>query len=356
MTDTEFMAQAIALAKKGLGRTAPNPPVGAIIVKDGRVIGEGYHQKAGTPHAEIVALTSCTEDPKGATIYVTLEPCCHHGKTPPCTQAIQQAGIKRVVFGANDPNPVVSCKGMSELQGGGLEVVAGVCRQEAEDLILWYTHWMKTKRPFTIAKAAMTLDGRIATLDGDSKWISSEESRKRVHELRDQVDGILVGIGTVMKDDPLLTCRVQNGRDPLRIILDKHLNISNAAKCLGQRCMIITESDPKKRPEILESGSQVIQLVHDKPTESDWEKILDFLGEQGLHSVLIEGGSGIFSSFLKTDLLDALHLYIAPRLLGGGMPLIDWPAPKKIVEGKQMRFSRSEMIGGDIFIEANRES
>ncbi|HQP30528.1 MAG TPA: bifunctional diaminohydroxyphosphoribosylaminopyrimidine deaminase/5-amino-6-(5-phosphoribosylamino)uracil reductase RibD, partial [Deltaproteobacteria bacterium] len=214
------MLQALEQARKGLGRTAPNPPVGAVIVKAGRIIGEGFHPAAGQPHAEIFALKSCKEDPKGATLYVTLEPCRHFGKTPPCTRAIIAAGLRRVVIATRDPNPIMAGKGRQELVDAGIEVVSGVCEDEARDLIRWYTHWMMHKRPFVMVKAAVTLDGRIAAAGGDSKWISSEASRKKVHVWRNEFDAVLVGIGTVIKDDPLLTCRIEGGRDPLRVIID----------------------------------------------------------------------------------------------------------------------------------------
>lgn len=353
--DSTYMQQAILLAKQGLGRTAPNPPVGAVVVKDGRVVGEGFHPKAGMPHAEVYALRQAGDDAQGATLYVTLEPCSHHGKTPPCTEAIIDAGIARVVTGTPDPNPIVAGRGIERLRTSGIEVEVGIERQACEDLIKWYAFWMKAKRPFVIAKAAMTLDGKIATLSGDSKWISSEASRQAVHELRNRVDGILVGIGTVLKDDPQLTCRTAGGRDPLRIILDKDFEVGLSARVLGENCIVFTATDPESRPEIARTGTRVVKMPLDGTGRFAWKDILAYLGEKGFHALLVEGGSSIHSGLILSKNVDQILIFVAPKLLGRGIPLVDWEAPEKIADAHGLVITGVKTIGGDVLVEASLE-
>jgi diaminohydroxyphosphoribosylaminopyrimidine deaminase/5-amino-6-(5-phosphoribosylamino)uracil reductase len=354
-TDSTYMKQAIRLAKKGLGRTAPNPPVGAVIVKEDRVVGKGFHPKAGLPHAEVYALRDAGEDARGGTIYVTLEPCSHHGRTPPCADAIIEAGIKRVVLGAVDPNPVVAGRGIERLRSSGIEVVAGVENKASEDLIRWYACWMKKKQPFVIAKAAMTLDGKIAAPGGDSKWISSDKSRTIVHKLRNQVDGILVGIGTVINDDPQLTCRIPGGRDPKRIIIDKDYMISQTARSVGENCIIFTARNPGSRPEIGKAGARVVQIPLDSTGRFAWKDILGHLGDMGLHAVLVEGGSSIHSSLVRSGSVDKFLIFIAPKLLGQGVPIVQWEAPERIAEACSLVITQVKTIGGDVLIEASLE-
>ena len=262
--DSRYMQRAVTLARKGLGRTAPNPPVGAVVVSGSRIVGEGFHPRAGEPHAEVFALRQAGDAARGATLYVTLEPCSHHGRTPPCVDAVLEAGIARVVVGSVDPNPLVACRGIRALRSQGVKVEVGVSRRQTAELIKWYASWVEKGRPYVIAKAAMTLDGRIAAPSGDSRWISSEESRALVHVLRDRVDGILVGIGTVVEDNPLLTCRKSEGRDPLRIVIDPGYRVPAASHCLGERAVILTARDPGERPEIVRTGSRVIRLTADR--------------------------------------------------------------------------------------------
>ena len=352
MDDFEYMKKAIELGRKGVGRTAPNPPVGAVIVKDGRIIGEGFHPKAGKPHAEIYALNSCTENPAGSTLYVTLEPCCHYGKTPPCTEAIIKAGIKRVVYAVEDPNPEVACKGIRALANAGIEVLAGVCSQEAGELFGWYSKWMKTGIPFVTLKAAMTLDGYIAASNGGSKWISSEESRQFVHELRNRMDAVLIGIGTALADDPLLTCRMNDGRDPMRIIIDKNLEIPSDAKCLGDKCIIVTAAS-SKRIDITDTGAKIIHTVLNKEELFDWVGIFRLLGDMGMHSVLVEGGSSIISSLLKTSIVDKIVLFIAPKILGSGIKLVSWDKTSRIEDALDLMIDNVQTKGGDIMVEAS---
>lgn len=353
--DSTYMQQAILLAKQGLGRTAPNPPVGAVVVKDGRLVGEGFHPKAGMPHAEVYALRQAGDDARGATLYVTLEPCSHHGRTPPCTEAIIDAGIARVVAGTLDPNPIVAGRGIERLRTSGIEVDVGIERQACEDLITWYAFWMRAKRPFVIAKAAMTLDGKIATLSGDSKWISSEESREAVHELRNRVDGILVGIGTVLKDNPQLTCRTAGGRDPLRIILDKDFEVGLCARVLGENCIVFTAAEPESRPEITRTGTRVVNMPLDKAGRFAWKDILAYLGEKGLHALLVEGGSSIHTGLILSKNVQQILVFVAPKLLGRGIPLVDWDAPEKIADALGLVITGVKTIGGDVLVEASLE-
>lgn len=353
--DLGYMRRAVMLALKGLGRTAPNPPVGAVVIKDGRIIGEGFHPKAGLPHAEVFALNAAGDDARGATLYVTLEPCSHYGKTPPCTKAILEAGIGRVVVGSIDPNPIVAGRGIRALREQGVKVTVGIGKKDTDKLIAWYAPWMEKKRPFVIAKAAMTLDGKIAAPSGDSKWISSDASRLLVHELRNHVDAILVGIGTVCRDDPQLTCRIKGGHDPLRVIIDPEYIVPESSQCLGSCAVVFTAADPQSRPGIIESGTKVVRLPKGPDGHLSWEDVLNTLGEMGLHSVLVEGGSSILSSLIQSRLFDDLLVFIAPKLLGGGVPLVSWKPPDTIAESLSLVISEVRTIGSDVLIRANLE-
>ena len=350
-----FMRQAIALARRGLGRTAPNPPVGAVVVRDGQVIGTGFHPRAGQPHAEIFALQEAGSGARGATLYVTLEPCAHHGRTPPCTEAIIAAGLARVVVGSQDPNPLVAGRGLERLKAAGIAVELGVDRQETDEIIAWFAKWIATGRPYVILKAALTLDGRIAASSGDAKWITSEASRAYVHELRDQVDALLVGIGTVLADDPQLNCRREGGRDPLRVVLDRDLKIPSGARCLGVGCLVLTARDPDSRPELADTGAEVLRLGLDARGRFAWEDILDALGDRGLHALMVEGGSAVFGGLLRSHLVDRLLCFIAPRILGGGRPLVDWGATERIADAYPLVVSGLRTIGTDVLIEAYPE-
>jgi diaminohydroxyphosphoribosylaminopyrimidine deaminase/5-amino-6-(5-phosphoribosylamino)uracil reductase len=282
---------------------------------------------------------------------VTLEPCNHYGKTPPCTEAIIKAGISRVVVGTLDPNPIVAGKGIERLERAGIVVDVGVCAQECNDLIAWYAFWLVKGRPYVILKAAITLDGRVATASGDSQWISSEESRHYVHELRNRVDGLIVGIGTVLKDSPLLTCRIEGGRDPMRIVLDPQLEIPSDAKCLGQGSVVFTAGSPAARPEIVKHGAEIIQVETDPCGLLPWASVLEHLGKMGLHCVMVEGGSGVYSSLLKSGLVDKLLFFIAPKILGGGLPLVDWGSPERIADSLKFVIIKVNLSGGDILVE-----
>ena len=324
-TDTHchFMQLALDLARKGEGRTAPNPPVGAVVVKDGEIVGQGFHPQAGEPHAEIFALRDAGEKAAGATIYVTLEPCSHYGKTPPCADALIAAGISEVIVGTVDPNPKVAGNGVRRLQESGIAVEVGVLKEECQRLIAPFKKHILTGIPFTIYKAAMTLDGNTATKNGDSKWISGEESRLRVHQLRHRVDAIMVGSGTVHSDDPQLNTRLPDGggHDPLRIVVDSTLKIDPTCRMLTQqstaKTLIATTSEDTEKIMALEkSGAEVLRFapVDDHvPLKELWQE----LGRRNIQRLLLEGGSGLAAAALHSQLIDHLTIFIAPKVIGG---------------------------------------
>ncbi|WP_422485443.1 bifunctional diaminohydroxyphosphoribosylaminopyrimidine deaminase/5-amino-6-(5-phosphoribosylamino)uracil reductase RibD [Gudongella sp. DL1XJH-153] len=322
--DEKYMEYALELAEKGSGFTNPNPLVGAVIVKDGRIVGEGYHQYYGGPHAEVNAFHNAREDVKGATMYVTLEPCSHYGKTPPCVDAIIKRGIKKVVIGMEDPNPLVSGRGVKILQKNGIEVITGLledkCRVQNEIFIKYIT----TKKPFCIFKSAMTLDGKISTRTGDSRWVSGEESRKHVHRLRQRVAGILVGVGTAIADDPMLTTRLegQETKNPIRIIVDSKGKLPINSKIVEtsgevRTILVTTDLSPKDKLEALADKGLEIMKSPVKEGRVDIPLTLSRLGEMGIDSILVEGGSTIGYSFLEEGMIDKVLFFIAPKLIGG---------------------------------------
>lgn len=354
-TDRDFMRAALAEARKGLGRTAPNPPVGAVIVKDGLIVGRGFHPKAGEPHAEVFALRAAGEQARGATCYVTLEPCSHWGKTPPCAEALIAAGVSRVVAGMLDPNPLVAGRGVKLLEAAGIAVAVGVEQAACQDLTRWYVHWMQTKRPYVIVKTAQTVDGCIATHSGDSKWITGETARAQVQALRDQVDAILVGSATVLADDPQLNCRLESGRDPLRVILDRDYEVPVTAKVLGPDCLILTAAEPATRPELLATGTTVERLELDAAGHFDWQAVLELLGARGLHALLIEGGSRVLGSIFATGLVNRWQAYVAPKLLGCGKPLVSMAAPELMSMAQRFKLVNLARVGQDALLEMEPE-
>lgn len=317
-----YMKRAIRLAKRGQGRTSPNPLVGAVIVKDGRIISEGYHKKAGMPHAEIEALRAAGEGAKGADLYVNLEPCNHFGRTPPCTKAIIEAGISRVFVGMRDPNPHVKGGGIECLNSHGIKVEVGILEEECRRLNEVFIKYITKNIPFVILKLAASLDGKIALANGESKWITNEQSRRFVHRLRDRVDAVLVGIGTVLKDDPRLTARLPGAKDPIRVILDTHLRIPLTARVLNlesaAKTIIITgpEASVEKIKKIEERGGYVIQ-TDIKNDLIDLNELLLKLGKMEITSILVEGGSKVAASFLKEKLVDKFYFFYAPKIIGG---------------------------------------
>lgn len=327
MAEEQFMKRAIELAKQGSGWTAPNPLVGAVVVKNGRVIGEGYHRKYGELHAERNALAACSEDPAGATLYVTLEPCCHYGKTPPCTEIIIEKKIAKVVIGSRDPNPKVAGKGARILREHGIEVVEDYMREACDALNPVFFHYITTKTPYVVLKFAMTLDGKIATRTGASKWITGEAARNHVHQLRGRYAGILAGIGTVLEDDPMLNCRIDGAHQPLRIILDSHLWIPMGSRLVRSAkeypLLIVCNESTRDREEgtnriqkLEEAGAKVWTLP-EKNGHPDLNVLMQRLGEEKIDSVLIEGGGTVNEAALKAHIVHHVYAYIAPKIFGG---------------------------------------
>jgi len=321
MEQEKYMARALELAKKGMGYVSPNPMVGAVIVKDGKIIGEGYHKKCGDFHAERNAFANCTQDPKGAEIYVTLEPCCHHGKTPPCTEIIIEKGIKKVYVGSLDPNPLVAGKSIPLLEEKGIYVETGILQKECDDLNEVFFHFITNKRPYVVMKYAMTADGKIATKTGASRWISGEESRAEVQQLRHRYRGILIGVETVRKDDPLLTCHMEGGKNPLRIICDSALRIP-----LDSRIMKTAKEVPtlivgilgakENQKALIDLGAEVL-LTPPKNGRVDLSYLMEKLGEKNIDSVLLEGGSAIQFSALQEGIVQEVLVYQSPKIFGG---------------------------------------
>jgi len=314
------MARALELAKLGTGYTSPNPMVGCVIVKDGRIIGEGWHMKYGGLHAERNAFLSCIEDMKGAELYVTLEPCCHYGKTPPCTEAIVEHGIKRVIVGCTDPNPLVGGKGIEFLREHGIEVTIGVLEEECRKLNEVFFHLVSTKKPFVVLKYAMTLDGKIASPAGDSKWITGEDSREHVHYLRKKYTGIMVGIGTVLADDPMLDCRIDHGVNPIRIICDSNLRIPLESRIVKSSREIETiiafcKGDREKKYKLSKAGVTLMEFEDDERV--DLKKLMERLGEKGIDSILLEGGGTLNEAALEAGIIKKAYVYIAPKIIGG---------------------------------------
>ncbi len=325
LEDKRFMRLALDLAAMGRGRTNPNPMVGAIVVKEGRIMGEGYHQKAGTPHAEVHALKAAGRDARGATIYVTLEPCSHHGRTPPCVDAILKAGIAKVVAAMTDPNPLVAGRGLEKLRRAGVEVVSGVMEAEARRLNEVFLKYITTRKPFVLIKAAMTLDGRIATRSGHSRWITGEQARSYVHQLRDEYDAILVGIGTVLADDPALTTRLvdKSGQDPVRVVVDSEGRLPLEARVLTQESnastiVAVTRRAPEEKlAQLAAAGAKILVVNEDRLGMVDLNHLMDLLGQREIASVLVEGGAQINSAALAEGIVDKVAMFIAPKLIGG---------------------------------------
>ncbi len=331
--------------------------VGAVLVKGRKIVGEGYHTKAGEAHAEIVALREAREEARGATLYLNLEPCTHYGKTPPCAPRVIEAGVKRVIIGMEDPNPLVKGKGVKTLRGAGLEVEVGVLAEECRRLNEAFCKYIVMKLPFVILKAAATLDGKIATRNGDSKWISGEASRRFVHRLRDQVDGVLVGIGTVLRDDPMLTARVRGGRDPYRIVLDNRLDIPEEARVIGdspsQLIIATTGLAPAEKIEKLEKRGVKILVLDSKEGKVDLKACLSRLGEIGIMSLLVEGGSRVNGAFLDEGLIDKLFLFLSPRLMGDhqALGIFGGRGVSSLQEASALKEMRTKRVGEDILLE-----
>lgn len=356
------MALAIELALQGKGYTAPNPLVGAVIEKNGKIIGSGYHEKYGKEHAERNALASCIEDPKGATMYVTLEPCCHYGKQPPCVEAIYDAGIKRVVVGSRDPNPMVSGKGNAFLREHGIEVIEDFMRAESDEINSPFFHYIKTKMPYVVMKYAMTLDGKIATWNGESKWITNEIARQHVHSLRSTYTGIMVGVGTVLKDDPQLTCRIEGGRNPIRIICDSHLKSPldcNLVKTASQVKTIIgtCNMDESRHQPYIDKGCHIV-TVPEKDGHIDLKNFLIKLGEMKIDSILLEGGGTLNWTFVKERLINRVETYVAPKIFGGSgaKSPVEGVGFSTLQDSMKLKIVNISNMGEDILIESEVEN
>jgi diaminohydroxyphosphoribosylaminopyrimidine deaminase/5-amino-6-(5-phosphoribosylamino)uracil reductase len=356
--DEQWMKRTLRLAEKGWGRTSPNPMVGAVLVKNGAVVGQGYHTKAGEAHAEIVALQEAKEEARGAVLYLNLEPCTHYGKTPPCAPQIIQSNVKRVVIGMEDPNPLVKGKGVEILRRAGLEVDVGVLEKECQRLNEAFSKFILKKEPFVILKVAATLDGKMATRNGDSKWISGEASRHLVHQWRDRVDGVLVGIGTVLKDDPMLTSRIKKGRDPYRIVLDSRLKIPEEAKVINtspsKTIIASTEIAPKDKIEKLEQKGVQIFLLDSKEGKINLKSCLSKLGEIGMMSLMVEGGSRVNGSFLDEGLIDKLFLFLSKKIMGDpqALGIFGGKGTSSVQEVIVLKEMKTRKIGEDILIES----
>jgi len=357
--DLVFMGRALELAKVRKGLTHPNPTVGCVIVKNGKIVGEGFHRKAGEPHAEVVALQRAGKEAEGSTVYVTLEPCSHYGRTPPCSLALINARVKRVVIATVDPNPKVAGRGIEMLKRAGIEVKVGLLKEEADKLNEDFFWWITRKRPFVVLKVAQTLDGFIATSKGESKWITNRESRRKVHLLRCQSDAVLVGVGTVLKDNPQLTVRsVPCERQPLRVILDKDLktpldaNVTDTSK-VGT--LIFTASTDKRKIErFLKRGVEVVRAPTEEnnPNLLNLEWVLDYLGkEKEVVQLLVEGGSSVFGSFLRRKLFNRLVVFVAPKVFGKGISPFGGFEIDNLQEVEGLKLLDFKRFGNDVMLE-----
>ncbi|MFE0503726.1 bifunctional diaminohydroxyphosphoribosylaminopyrimidine deaminase/5-amino-6-(5-phosphoribosylamino)uracil reductase RibD [Peribacillus butanolivorans] len=356
--DQYYMKLALDLAASAKGKTNPNPVVGAVIVKDGVIAGTGIHRKAGEPHAEVHAFKMAGDYAKDATLYVTLEPCSHYGKTPPCANLVKESGVRRVVVATQDPNPEVAGRGISILRDAGIEVEVGVLEKEAQRLNERFIHNMITNRPFVISKYAMTLDGKLATHTGHSKWITGEESRHSVHLLRDEVDAILIGIGTVLADNPSLTTRLPEGggKNPIRIILDSELRVpldANVVQVSDAKTVIVTQENASvdKIAALSEKGIEFI-IVPKTDAGLDLRILMEELYKKGITDVLLEGGSEVNASFLRAGLVDKYLIYVAPKLLGGRNSVTPFSGINvdTMDEAMDVSISSVDMSGEDICI------
>lgn len=323
----KYMDLALELAEKGKGYVNPNPMVGAVVVKDGEIVGKGWHKFYGGPHAEVYALEEAGEKAEGATIYVTLEPCSHFGKTPPCAEKIKKMKIKKCVIACLDPNPIVAGRGKKILEEAGIEVVVGVREKEAKELNKVFMKYITEKNPYLFLKCAITLDGKIATNERDSKWITNEKAREKVQLLRHEYMGIMVGINTLINDNPRLTARIENGVNPFRIVVDPHLrtplesNFVNMAD--DSKSIIITSKENEKNDKIKELKNKNVKIIYMEGFNFSVDEILKKIGELKIDSVLLEGGSYLISKAFKENRIDGGEIFIAPKILGGGLPFID---------------------------------
>ncbi len=354
------MERALELAEKGRGFTSPNPLVGAVIVKNGRIVAEGFHRRFGEAHAEVVALEKAGDEARESTMYVSLEPCCHHGKTPPCTLAIKDAGIARVIMAMEDPNPLVAGKGRAELEGAGIVVESGLLDERARKLNESFIKFTTTGLPFFIAKAAMTLDGKIATRAGDSHWVTGEQAREHVHWLRAGVDAIMVGSGTVETDDPLLTTRAAegDGRDAVRILVDGDAKLSPGQRVFNLQSsaptisVVKTTASADRKKALCEAGVELIE-IEPKNGKIDLASLAKVLGERKIASVMIEGGGGLLAAAFEAGIVDKVLFFVAPKIFGGkdAPTPVDGQGAGTVSEAIRLDNLSTRQIGNDILIE-----
>lgn len=357
--DERYMVRALELARMGEGRTRPNPAVGAVIVRGDEVIGEGYHPQAGEPHAEIFALRQANERARGAELFVTLEPCSHHGRTAPCVEAVLAAGIRRVCIGTGDPNPKVAGRGIARLQDAGVDVRVGVLEADCRQLIAPFAKHVTTGLPFVVLKSAVTLDGRTATVSGDSRWITGAESRAWVHHLRNRLDAVMVGVGTLLRDDPLLTTRLpKGGRDATRIVVDSRLRIPETAAMLGvvssaPTIIATTAAAPAEKIARLQARGAQVMIAAASAEGVDLQDLLRRLGDSGIQSILLEGGNILNASALQAGLIDRAMIFIAPLLLGSGDApgIFAGRGPERLAEALRLTDIRVRRFGDDTLIE-----
>ncbi|QXM09068.1 bifunctional diaminohydroxyphosphoribosylaminopyrimidine deaminase/5-amino-6-(5-phosphoribosylamino)uracil reductase RibD [Geomonas subterranea] len=352
----KMMRLALSEARKGVGKTAPNPAVGCVIVKDDAIVGKGWHKKAGTPHAEVHALRKAGALAQGADVYVTLEPCSHFGKTPPCAKALIEARVSRVYVAMVDPNPLVSGRGIAMLREAGIEVEVGLLEAESRELNLPFIKWIQTRRPYVVLKSAITLDGKSATASGDSKWVTGDAARREVHRLRGRLDAIMVGVGTVIKDDPLLTCRVPGGKDPLRVIVDSTLRIPRHAALFSLKSQATTViatccADPARGDALSAHGVEVL-VCKERDGRVDLDDLLSKLGERGVQSVLLEGGHHLAGAFVRGGFIDRCMLFLAPKLVGGtGMGLFAGEGVQLMADAIRLEDVQVKRIGVDLLVQ-----
>jgi diaminohydroxyphosphoribosylaminopyrimidine deaminase/5-amino-6-(5-phosphoribosylamino)uracil reductase len=359
LTDESYIKLAIEIARKGTGHVSPNPLVGCVIIKNNRIIGAGYHERYGENHAEVNAINNAKEPVEGSTLYVNLEPCCHTGKTPPCVNKIIGSKIKRVVIGTLDMNPLVSGKGVRKLKSAGIEVKVGVLENECIDLNKFFFKYISDNLPYVTLKAAQTLDGKIADCSGNSKWITSVHARRHVHALRSRYDAVLVGTGTVEKDDPSLTVRFTEGRNPKRVLIDTNLVLSTKHKLFknnqDHNLILLTskKSADKKRKiaQLTSKGTKILYVKESPNGRLDLKNALSLLAKNHIASVLVEGGSGMFTSFISSNLFDDIQLFISPKMLGCGLPVIGKIGIKSIKKALKLKIQNVEKIGDDLLVE-----
>lgn len=358
--DIRYMKRALTLARKGVGRTAPNPVVGCVIVRDGKIVGEGWHKKAGTPHAEIHALNMAGEAACGADVYVTLEPCCHHGKTPPCCDALIAAGVRRVVAGMVDPFPQVAGKGLQTLQQAGIRVEDGMLEEQCQELNKGFIKVVTTGMPYLIYKSAMTMDGNIATVTGHSRWVTGEKSRSLVHRLRSQCDAVMVGVDTIIADNPQLTVRHVKGRDPIRVIVDSRLRTPESVHVLqgpdvAKTIIATCETDPTVHQRYLSQGATLL-VCRQYDGRVEMTDLLAKLAKQGVQTILLEGGSRLAGDLLQHGLIDECIFFYAPKVVGNGFAPFAITGISSMEDAFRLSIQKISRSGDDVVVYARPEN